>query len=142
MEGTQWKNLRAKISPTFTSGKMKTMFPMIEEISKKMVEVLTPLAEKGAIIEMKDLAGRYATDVISSVAYGIETNSLENPDSIFRQMGKKIFAPTLENMLRNTITFLVPEIAKIFRVNMIYSRILNPALCTCLNNIYSSYIDV
>lgn len=104
------------MSPTFTSGKMKSMFPIIETISATMQKVMDPLAAQGAVIEIKDLAGRYTTDVIASCAYGIETNSLENPDSIFRIMGKKLFEPSWYTQLRNTLAFLVPDIARLLRV--------------------------
>lgn len=38
--------------------------------------------------EIKELMARYATDVISSCAFGIDSNSLKNPDSDFRKNGK------------------------------------------------------
>lgn len=123
MEGKQWRNLRAKLSPTFTSGKLKGMFPIFESISRTLLEVLEPIAEKGEIIEVKDIIGRYTTDMIASVAYGIETDSLHNPDHIFRQMGKRIFMPTWLNIFKNTAMFLTPDIARYLRVCATYKCI-------------------
>lgn len=116
LEGVAWRNLRAKLSPTFTSGKMKLMFPILVDISKDLVEALKEPATLGEVIEVKDYAARFTTDIISSCAFGIEANSLKNPDSILRKMGKKIFAPEWSIMIKNTMVFLVPDIAKIFKV--------------------------
>lgn len=82
--------MRAKLTPTFTSGKMKMMFETLVEISEEMIKYLT---EKGnsAELEMKDILARFTTDVIGNVAFGLDVNSMKNPDSMFRKMGKKVF---------------------------------------------------
>ena len=106
-----------KLTPTFTSGKMKLMFPLMVDISKIMNEVLLEPAKMGDTIEAKDIAGRFTTDVISSCAFGVEANSLKNPDSVIRQMGKKIFEPSWKSVLRIMTSFFAPDIARFLKVS-------------------------
>lgn len=90
LEGQRWKDLRAKLTPTFTSGKLKQMFHMIFDVGNKFKRHLDPLADACQDIEVYDLFARYTTDCISSCAFGFDANSLENPDTEFVKMGRKV----------------------------------------------------
>lgn len=104
------------MTPTFTSGKMKMMYPAVKQCSEELREVLQKHAEMEEAVEVKDLIGRFSTDVISSVAFGIETNSLKNPDSVFRVMGRKIFESSWSSFMRNFLMFASPDLARLFKV--------------------------
>ncbi|CAD7079493.1 unnamed protein product [Hermetia illucens] len=90
LDGERWKSLRAKLSPTFTSGKMKFMFSTVAEVAERFNATLANLVKPSAVLEMKDLSARFTTDVIGSCAFGIECNSLGTPDSEFRRYGTKV----------------------------------------------------
>lgn len=90
LRGAKWKALREKLTPTFSSGKLKQMFFTILEVGQRLQEHLEPLAEQKADVEMRDILGRFMTDVIASTAFGLETDCLNNPKSRFREMGKKM----------------------------------------------------
>ncbi|KAI0603608.1 cytochrome P450 3A41-like, partial [Pyrenophora tritici-repentis] len=49
----EWKRYRALLSPTFTSGKLKEMFPIIEQYGDILVKYLRQEAEKGKPVAMK-----------------------------------------------------------------------------------------
>ncbi|XP_037903291.1 probable cytochrome P450 6d2 [Hermetia illucens] len=52
----RWKELRANLTPTFTSGKLKRMFPAIELVGKKMEEHLENLIEtNNGIIDVEKM---------------------------------------------------------------------------------------
>lgn len=57
-DGQDWKNLRSKLTPTFTSGKLKAMMPKIIQIAENLNRKLSSSAQNNAIIDIKDLAHR------------------------------------------------------------------------------------
>lgn len=91
LESDKWKALRSKLSPTFTSGKMKFMFPTIVDVANEFVDCLSNVLRDGNEVEIRDLLGRFTTDVIGTCAFGIECNCLKDPNAKFRLMGKKTF---------------------------------------------------
>ncbi|KAJ9577525.1 hypothetical protein L9F63_005898 [Diploptera punctata] len=118
ISGPKWKNLRTKLTPTFTSGKIKMMFPTVVETGNELKEHLKKPAERNEVIEVKDILARYSTDIISSVAFGIQCNSLKNPNSEFRKWGRKIFEPTIRARIVNTLTFIAPLLPKIIKLGI------------------------
>lgn len=90
LEGQRWKSTRSKLTPTFTSGKMKMMMPIFKDVAKELVICVDDAINKSSVIEMRDIFARFSTDVIGTCAFGIECNSLKDPDTEFRKMGKKV----------------------------------------------------
>lgn len=99
LEHQKWKGLRQKFSPTFTSGQLKSMFQTIA-YSAKNLQQFFKRCDGDSPLDIKDIAGRYTTDTIGSCAFGIECNSLKDPNAEFRKYGKQVFDKTLSNSLR------------------------------------------
>lgn len=90
IDGSKWKAMRAKVSTAFTTGKMKFMYPTVMEVGERFQQTLSSLVCAGAKeLEMKDLFARFTTDVIGTCAFGIQCNSLLDPASEFREMGRR-----------------------------------------------------
>lgn len=103
IEDQDWKDMRMKLTPTFTSGKMRVMFSTLLDVSNHMIRKLKS-QDKLDMIEVKDMLAQYTTDVIGNVAFGLEMNAIDNPDSEFRKKGKLLFAPETKFIQR--IAFL------------------------------------
>lgn len=114
--GQQWKDLRSKLSPTFTSGRMKMMFPLVLEKANRMVEFLKPTAENCKSIDMKEVITSFATETIASVAFGLDVECLGNPENTFRQLEKAVFQPPVWEVIKNTIIFASETITRFFKL--------------------------
>lgn len=90
LRGSKWKKLREKITPTFTSAKMKQLFTTVLDVGQSLQQYLVPFGAHSEDIDVRDILARFMTDVIATCAFGLETNSLTNPTSKFREMGKKM----------------------------------------------------
>ncbi|XP_065080101.1 probable cytochrome P450 6a14 [Ochlerotatus camptorhynchus] len=93
IEGERWRFLRNKLSPTFTSGKIKYMFQTICEIGDEFLTCFDKYVDGKQPADLKALAQRFTSDVIASCAFGLKTNALKNEGSELMQRGDKIFKP-------------------------------------------------
>lgn len=117
LKGAKWKSLRAKLTPTFTSGKMKMMFQTLVECSTNLTDVLEDVVAQKDAIDIKEIIARFTTDIIGSCAFGIECNSLKNPNSEFREYGKKFFDTSITDSLVRLLTLTVPEFFNVFKIS-------------------------
>nr|XP_012143069.1 PREDICTED: probable cytochrome P450 6a14 isoform X2 [Megachile rotundata] len=113
LESERWKPVRAKLSPVFTSGKMKEMFPLIVDCAVKLEQYLDKLVNKGKPIECRELAAKFTTDVIGSCVFGIETKALSDENSEFREMGRRFFEPCIRTTVRTAIRQFLPGLYNI-----------------------------
>ncbi|XP_059610495.1 probable cytochrome P450 6a14 [Phlebotomus argentipes] len=116
--GQKWKHLRNKLSPTFTSGKMKMMHSTLIAVAHEFQKYLGECADNEEEVELKDVLARFTTDVIGSCAFGIECNSLKDPNTQFREMGKKTFELKGFDFIRILFITMFPNIGRALRMKM------------------------
>nr|CAD7394922.1 unnamed protein product [Timema cristinae] len=113
LNGPKWKSLRTRLTPTFTTGKLKNMIDAMAECSLEMNTVLQATANNNSIIEVKDMAGNFTTQVIGSVIFGLQFNSIKDPDSKFRQIGREIFDPSYKRAVTLMMNTISPKMSKL-----------------------------
>lgn len=117
--GQKWRDLRVKMTPTFTSGKLKTMFPTIRDCAKILQDYIDKTVQEGNdVYDIREIMARFTTSVISSVGFGIENDAINDPNNIFRQMGSKLLQPSLKRMIISTIFFFLPNVFKTFNIKV------------------------
>ena len=136
VNGALWRLLRAKLSPFFSSGKLKSMFYLMDKTSMDMSNFVKNRLDKDQKVEleMKELASLYTTDVIASCAFGVEANSLENPDGEFRTAGRLLFKMTFWRGLEFSSFFMLPQVMKLFRFKA-FSESVSKFLLTSISQV-------
>ncbi|KAF2886705.1 hypothetical protein ILUMI_19468, partial [Ignelater luminosus] len=111
--------MRATLSPSFTSSKMRAMFGLITECTEQFVHYFQNGDTKIATVEFKDAFTRFANDVIASTAFGITCDSLNDRENEFYIMGKEV--TTFRGFWKNIkflLLFIYPPLSKLLGINL------------------------
>lgn len=112
LEGEKWRIMRVKLSPTFTSGKMKYMFKTLLDCGVPMIDHVNDLCGKRKPVDIKEILACYTTDIIGSCAFGLECNSFKDPNAEFRRNGREALAIGFSDLLMRFLTFWAPSLPK------------------------------
>lgn len=100
--GEQWKRLRSIISPTFTSGKLKNVQPLVSVCANRLCDTLEQKALKDEVFDVKNVFGAYTMNVIASTAFGLDLDTQKNPNNEFCK-----HAATIDNLGFGDIQFIL-----------------------------------
>ncbi|XP_073945699.1 cytochrome P450 9e2-like [Choristoneura fumiferana] len=122
LKGQKWKDMRATLSPAFTSSKMRLMVPFMTEAGNNMINrIKKTIAESDRDyfdVDIKDLATRYANDVIASCAFGLIMDSQNVADSQFYEMGKAASQLNFIQVLKFLGFQSFPSLMKMLKVTL------------------------
>ncbi|XP_050539634.1 probable cytochrome P450 6a13 isoform X3 [Daktulosphaira vitifoliae] len=94
--GERWRTMRQKLSPTFTTNKLKYMIEQIKICSDSLLECINEnFIKYSGQMEIRDMMGKYSTDVIGKCAFGLDLDTINDPESEFRNYGKVTFQPSI-----------------------------------------------
>lgn len=121
--GEKWRFLRNKLSPAFTSGKIKMMYHTISDKGVNFVKALEKTSKDGASLHIKNITTRFTVDVISSCAFGLEANTLasENPEMV--DILKSINGEGGLTQFRFFFTSFFPKLSKFLKMGMFGSKV-------------------
>lgn len=72
----------------------------------------------GSVVQIKELCARFTTDLIATIAFGLEANALQVPKNEFYYHNKAVFTPTLSRAFDFAIIFMLPALATLARVKL------------------------
>lgn len=103
IDAARWRPLRMRLSPIFTSGKLKDMFHLLLNCSDYFEKYLHEIVSKDSVVECRDLTSKYTVDVIGSCVFSLEMNALKEENNQFQTMGRRIFRSTFKVFFRNML---------------------------------------
>ncbi|KAB0804297.1 hypothetical protein PPYR_01585 [Photinus pyralis] len=117
--GERWRSLRSKLSPAFSSAKLKIMFDPLLVCADRLNDAIVNLESKGGIIDASTLSINYSISVIALCAFGVDCDCFKYPNSEFVQFGRRTF--DYSSWLRRfkmTFAFAMPNLALLLGVKV------------------------
>ena len=110
--GDEWRQTRSIITPTFSSGKLKSMFPLIIAAIDTMIERID--ASSKTSFDIKDLFARASMDIIGRCAFAVETSKndefFHHARNVFKfKFWKMIIARFSPDFLKRRLTLAPVE---------------------------------
>ncbi|XP_076664024.1 cytochrome P450 6B5 [Andrena cerasifolii] len=135
LEGKKWKSLRAKLTPAFSSGKLKRMFYLLVECSEEFQKLIDRSSEAHRPIEIRELAAKFTIDVIGTCAFGIQINALTEEDSEFHRAAKRLSRPSYKATLWRMLRTAMPRLYKVLGV-----QVIDPGVTKFFKNVVSQMV--
>ncbi|RUS72065.1 hypothetical protein EGW08_020180 [Elysia chlorotica] len=108
--GDHWKRVRSAVSPTFTSGRLKKMSRHIERNAKLFQRLLRRKQESIEDIELKEMMSRVTMDTIASTGFGLDIDTVNQPDNDFFKHAQAFINPNIGLFL---VSMVVPLLGKL-----------------------------
>lgn len=90
LQGDEWKDVRNQLTPMFTSSKIKNMYVLMNEVAKRFAKHLSNLPEEEQQqLELKNVLTKYTNDVIANCVFGLNVDTIKDPNNAMYVNGKK-----------------------------------------------------
>lgn len=116
-KGTHWKGIRSLLTPTFTSGKMKSMYNLVLEKANLLAKVSEASRDEQFRINLVETTSKFTLDVIGSCAFGMEINSLLDENVKFSDNAKALFRRDKSRLIKVMFLIIFPNFCKWFGIN-------------------------
>ncbi|KAI1301928.1 Cytochrome P450 9e2 [Halotydeus destructor] len=101
-----WKRVRTILTPTFTSGKMKNMFPLMDKCGD---DVIAYLRKDGENKNLKQMFSMYTLEVIAQCCFATTPDTYNNPENQFFLSATGLFQPRRSRLFLFVALSLLPK---------------------------------
>ncbi|CAG9806321.1 unnamed protein product [Chironomus riparius] len=124
IEGDRWKFIRKRLRPAFTSQRLISMYSKISRLGCKLVESIEKSTKSEKVsIDIKNVATRFTIDIISSVAFGMDSETLNDKNEELLDMFKEVIGANRPNVVKFLILSAFPNLAKILKIRLFSDKL-------------------
>lgn len=96
---------------------MKAMYPMLEEVSQRMIKYIEENGSNGnALLESREICVRYTLDNVAACAFGLEGYCFQEKYSMFRKLADDFFSPGTWQSIKATFLIAIPSANNFLKV--------------------------
>lgn len=92
MRDDEWKEKRTEVATGMTQNKLKAMFPLVHDVSKRFVDYLNEEIQQNPTktFDIREICVRYTCDTVASCIFAIDGGSFLKKESEIIIMGNKM----------------------------------------------------
>ncbi|KAK4879909.1 hypothetical protein RN001_008055 [Aquatica leii] len=134
LNNPHWKDLRSKISKSFSPSKVKAMMRIAKKCANNLKTYLENNVDKS--LDVKDVTIRYSTEVISNCVFGVNFNCFVKKPNLFAHYAHNIFPKSYVGTFKGFTYAFLPQLVKIFKY-----QFFDDASCEFFYKIFSEIIE-
>jgi len=116
LKGDRWRTMRQKLSPGFTTGKLKDTHDQIKECIDQLINVFDDNLKVSDHFDIREMIGNFSTDVIGMSAFGLKLDTIRNGNLDFRKFGKKIFQADFKQLFIQAMLMFCPKLVLMLKL--------------------------
>lgn len=136
----EWKHTRTKVTPVFTSAKLKNLFNIINKVGEEMVEYIKTTEKK----DTKHVGTRFSTEVVTRTFFGIKGDCFEKERSEVLRIVEAMFGFNFRNAFIQSAYFFRSKLVDIFQLQFFEDRVysfFNKTFWNCIKLVQDNKIN-
>ncbi|EDW80387.1 uncharacterized protein Dwil_GK18681 [Drosophila willistoni] len=115
-----WRETHKIFAPFFSVSKVRQMYGLLSQIGITLETYMETQmgGDTSMELEVKQMCALFTTDIIASLAFGIEAHSLKQPQAEFRRMCIEVNDPRPKRLIHLFTMFFFPRFSRTLRTHL------------------------
>lgn len=125
LQGEEWKEKRAEISPAFSPSRLKALFPVIVDVQGRMVKYIKEKSSAADGFDARELCAQFSTDVVANAIFGVDGESFTKENPEIREMGRRLLSQRATFIFKMFLVSAMPILKRFINMKFTTEEIEN-----------------